>query len=151
MTPATDAKVAPPQPGPGPALRTFLVEDSAIIRENLIATLEEMTPVKVVGSADDEGGAQRWLDDPSHDCDLVIVDVVLRSGSGLGVLRQAARQSAPRRFVVLTNYATADMRERCRTLGADRVFDKSSELDELIAYCDAMGGAMASQAAPRGA
>jgi hypothetical protein len=37
--------------------------------------------------------------------------------------------------VVLTNYATHDMRQTCRSLGADRVFDKSSEVDELIAYC----------------
>jgi DNA-binding NarL/FixJ family response regulator len=121
------------------ALRTFLVEDSPVIRENLIATLEEMTPVQVVGSADDEGGAKRWLDDPSHECELVIVDVVLRNGSGLGVLRAAAQPGSSRRFVVLTNYATADMRERCRALGADRVFDKSSELDDLIAFCVDMG------------
>ena len=31
------------------------------------------------------------------------------------------------------------MRERCRSLGADQVFDKSSELDDLIAYCDGFG------------
>jgi len=37
--------------------------------------------------------------------------------------------------VVLTNYATPDMRNICRDLGADRVFDKSSELESLIAYC----------------
>jgi DNA-binding NarL/FixJ family response regulator len=123
----------------GSALRTFLVEDSPVIRENLIATLEEMTPVQVVGSADEEGAAKRWLDDPSHECELVIVDVVLRSGSGLGVLRAAAQPGSARRFVVLTNYATADMRERCRSLGADRVFDKSSELDDLIAFCVDMG------------
>ena len=41
-----------------------------------------------------------------------------------------------RRRVVLTNYATPDIRETCRALGADRVFDKSSELEELIAYCE---------------
>lgn len=137
MSTLNDAHVA----APGSALRTFIVEDSPIIRENLIATLEEMTPVRVVGSAEDEGGALRWLDDPAHACDLVIVDVVLRSGSGLGVLRAAARPAAVRRrFVVLTNYATADMRERCRSLGADQVFDKSSELDDLIAYCDGFEG-----------
>jgi hypothetical protein len=27
------------------------------------------------------------------------------------------------------------VRERCEALGADRVFDKSSELDDLIDYC----------------
>ncbi len=135
MSQTPDALVATPSVGPGSTLRTFLVEDSAVIRENLIATLEELTPVQVVGSAEDEGAARRWLDDPAHECDLVIVDVVLRSGSGLGVLRAEARQGAARRFVVLTNYATADMRERCRSLGADRVFDKSNEIDALIQYC----------------
>lgn len=143
MSHSPDVPVAAHSAGSSAALRTFLVEDSPVIRENLIATLEEMTPVQVVGSAEDEGGAKRWLDDPAHECDLVIVDVVLRSGSGLGVLRAAAQARSPRRFVVLTNYATADMRERCRTLGADRVFDKSSELDDLIAFCMDMGDGLA--------
>jgi DNA-binding NarL/FixJ family response regulator len=142
MSPISDAAVATPSVVPGSALRTFIVEDSPVIRENLIATLEEMTPVHVVGSAEDEGDAKRWLDDPAHECELVIVDVVLRSGSGLGVLRAAVQPGSPRRFVVLTNYATADIRERCRSLGADRVFDKSSELDDLIAFCVDMGDSL---------
>ncbi len=39
------------------------------------------------------------------------------------------------KVVVLTNYATSDIRRRSMALGADAVFDKSSELDELFAYC----------------
>jgi len=34
--------------------------------------------------------------------------------------------------VILTNYATADMHHRCRELGADAVFDKSTEIEQLI-------------------
>ena len=49
-------------------------------------------------------------------------------------------RTAPGRRVVLTNYATTAIREACRALGADRVFDKSSELDELIAYCERVAG-----------
>jgi DNA-binding NarL/FixJ family response regulator len=123
-----------------PHLRTFIVEDSPIIRENLIATLEETTPVQVVGSAADEGAALRWLEDANHGCDLVIVDVVLQGGSGLGVLRSAELHRIGRRCVVLTNYATPDMRTRCLELGAERVFDKSNELDDLIEYCAHMAG-----------
>ena len=37
--------------------------------------------------------------------------------------------------VVLTNYATSDMREKCKALGAHRVFDKSTDLDDLVSYC----------------
>ena len=39
------------------------------------------------------------------------------------------------KLVVLTNYATADMRAKCLALGADKVFDKSNEIDALMAYC----------------
>lgn len=124
-----------------PNVNTFIVEDSPIILDNLVATLEELAPVKVVGSAADEASAVRWLldSDPAHTCDLVIIDVFLKAGSGLGVLKSAARAGIAGKRVVLTNYATPDMREKCAELGADRVFDKSSELDELIAYCTRLG------------
>lgn len=120
-------------------ISTFIVEDSPIILTNLVATLEELAPVKVVGSAADESGALRWLGEPANRCDLVIIDVVLKNGSGLGVLKGSTHQGLKARRVVLTNYATPDMRRRCTELGADRVFDKSSELEELIAYCAEMG------------
>ena len=116
---------------------TYLIEDSPVIREHLTATLEELTPVRVVGVAAEEATATRWLQDPSHRCDLVIVDLVLEGGSGLGVLRGADTRHDQRRFVVLTNYASDEMRERCAELGAERVFDKSNELDALIDYCSA--------------
>ena len=117
-------------------LSTFIVEDSAIILENLVATLEELAPVQVVGSAGDEATAVQWLlQGGGTRCSLMIIDVYLRAGSGLGVLRSAAAAGVLAQRVVLTNYATPDMREKCVALGAHRVFDKSDELDELIAYC----------------
>jgi DNA-binding NarL/FixJ family response regulator len=123
-------------------VKTFIVEDNPIILEKLVTTLQELTPVHVVGSAADEARAMAWLDDPANDCELLIVDIFLKSGSGLGVLRRTAGRGEPGRRVVLTNYATPDVRDACRDLGADRVFDKSSELEELIAYCEraARGG-----------
>ena len=42
-------------------LKTYLVEDNPVIRESLIATLEELAPVVVVGTADDELTAVQWL------------------------------------------------------------------------------------------
>ena len=55
--------------------------------------------------------------------------------SGLGVLRAASALAQRRNVVVLSNYATPDMRRKCLELGADRVFDKSNEIDALIQYC----------------
>jgi DNA-binding NarL/FixJ family response regulator len=128
-------------------LRTFIVEDSDIILDNLIATLEEMAPVKVVGSAADEYKAVDCLAQLHGEVDLVIVDVFLKAGSGLGVLRSAALSGLPAKRIVLTNYATQDMRQRCRALGAHRVFDKSNDLDELILYCTRLAGGFADTAA----
>lgn len=119
-------------------LRCFLVEDSPVIRQNLIATLEEMLPVTVVGTAEDEASALRWLRESQSDCDLMIIDIFLRSGSGLEVLRAAKSSARNTRLIVLTNFATPDMRKRCLDLGADRVFDKSAELEELLLYCESM-------------
>jgi DNA-binding NarL/FixJ family response regulator len=116
-------------------LKTYIVEDSQVIRENLIATLEELVPLQVVGTAEDEISAIQWLTRPTSEVDLVIIDIFLKSGSGLGVLRAAHALPQPHTLVVLSNYATPDIRRKCLELGADRVFDKSNEIDALILYC----------------
>jgi len=120
---------------PMSALRTFVVEDSPVIRESLVAALEEMAPVIVVGQAEDGPTALRWLDDPDNACELVIIDIFLRLGSGTDVLHSLHQRGHAATCVVLTNYATPDIRTRCLGLGAARVFDKSNEIDDLVAYC----------------
>ena len=119
-----------------PGLSCFLVEDSPVIRENLIATFEEMLGMQVVGVAEDEHAALHWLQHPDSPCDLMIIDIFLKTGTGLEVLARAKALRPELKLVVLTNYATTEMRRRCMMLGADRVFDKSAELEELLAYCE---------------
>lgn len=118
-----------------PQLKTYIVEDSPVIRENLVAALEEMTPVRVVGTAEDERTARAWLESSADDCDLVIIDIFLRQGSGLGLLQALGSGRQRPKRVVLSNFATADMRRKCLALGADSVFDKSNEIDALMGYC----------------
>jgi DNA-binding NarL/FixJ family response regulator len=120
-------------------LRCFLVEDNAVIRQNLIATLEEMLTVEVIGTAEDEPGALRWLQSATKPCDLVIIDLFLKHGSGFGVLSRMHELMPDAHPVVLSNYATPDIRRRCLALGAERVFDKSAELEDLLDHCGALG------------
>lgn len=117
-------------------LRALIVEDNPVILNNLIATLEELSDLRVVSAVGNEKEAIQELITRAPELDLVIIDIFLTSGSGLGVLKYARDLDMPARRVVLTNYATPDMRRRCTELGADQVFDKSSELEELIEYCD---------------
>ena len=70
-------------------------------------------------------------------------------GSGLGVLQAASALKRPMKMVVVTNYATPDIRRKCLALGASRVFDKSSEIDALVEYCTQLAsGAANLQPAP---
>lgn len=116
-------------------ITTYLVEDSAVIRQSLINTLEELTDVRVIGFAEDEASAMTWLLAPANKPDLVIIDLFLKSGTGMGVLGRMNGQAHESTLVVLTNYATTEMRQRCFTLGATQVFDKSNDIEALILYC----------------
>ena len=117
------------------ALRTFIVEDNVVIRENLIDTLEELAAIAVVGFAETETQARSWLVGQPDDWDLAIVDLFLKEGSGIGVLQACRERGKAQKMVVLSNYATQDVRRRCLQLGVDAVFDKSNEIDDLIDYC----------------
>ena len=116
-------------------INTFIIEDSPLILDSLIATLEELAPVTVVGTAGDEFAAVKWINDPCNLWELLIVDVFLKEGSGLGVLRSMLASSSNHKIVVLSNYATEEIRRKSFELGADRVFDKSNEIDSLVSYC----------------
>lgn len=116
-------------------MKCFLVEDSPLIRRRLTETLEEMVGLQVAATAEDEAGAVAWLAANGQDCAIVIIDIFLKGGSGLGVLQSAREANLPAKLVVLSNYANPALRKRCLALGADRVFDKPGEIDALIGYC----------------
>ncbi len=130
-------------------LKTYIIEDSPVIRESLIETLQELGPIAVVGVADNEQGAVQWLTDDANDWHLVIVDLFLRAGSGLGVIRTLRGRKAAHSIVVLSNYASDDMRATCIELGADRVFDKSTEIEALLQYCTGLSQQDGDPGAPR--
>jgi DNA-binding NarL/FixJ family response regulator len=118
-----------------PRLKTYIVEDNVTIRENLVGTLEELTCISAIGFAETEAEASQWLTDHADEWELAIVDLFLKQGSGLGVLQTCRSRRPGQKVVVLTNYATPDIRKRCGQFGVDAVFDKSNEIDGLIDFC----------------
>jgi two-component system, OmpR family, response regulator len=116
--------------------KAYIVEDSPTIRDNLIETLQELALVEAVGTADTEHEGRRWLAQNDSNWDLAIVDLFLREGSGLNILQALQSTKRPgQRIVVLSNHSSKDVRWRCEQLGADAVFDKSTEIDQLVDYC----------------
>jgi DNA-binding NarL/FixJ family response regulator len=123
-------------------LKTYIVEDNATIRDNLMATLEELAGIDAVGTAETENEGKAWLLQAGQAWDLAIVDLFLKQGSGLGVLEACRNRQPHQKVIVLSNYATVDIRKRCAQLGVDAVFDKSNEIDALIDYCIAQSGSI---------
>jgi two-component system OmpR family response regulator len=115
--------------------RAYIVEDSPTIRENLIETLHELALVDAVGTADTEREGKKWLAQQENYWDLAIVDLFLKEGSGLNILEACRDRRPGQKMIVLSNHATDDVRWRCAQLGADAVFDKSTEIEKLVDYC----------------
>ncbi len=121
---------------PGKPLRILLVEDSPLLRGRLENMLSQHAAFKVTGLAAAEAEAIEKLDTVPYD--VIVVDVELRPGSGIGVIRQARARNKETRdgghvwIVVLTNYDLPTVRERCMQAGTDHFLDKMREIDQLI-------------------
>lgn len=113
-------------------MRVFLVEDNAVIRQSLGEAMEELAGAVIVGWADCEDDAIAGLAGLGSGWDAAVVDLFLLRGSGLGVARSVAARATHQRVFIVTNYATPDMRARALAIGADAVFDKSTELEALM-------------------
>ncbi|MBA2964982.1 MULTISPECIES: response regulator [Ramlibacter] len=118
-----------------PQLRTVIVEDNATVRENLVGALEELTCIRVQVALGTEREAQDWLGASDHPWDLLLIDLLLRQGSGMGLVQRLAQRRPNQKVVVFSNYVNAGVRKRCAQLGVDAVFDKSTEIDALVDYC----------------
>lgn len=119
------------------AIQTILVEDNEQIRASLIPTMQELADLQIVEIAETQSDAKQAV--ALHpDWELIVIDLFLREGSGLGVLRECKERRSNQVALVLTNYPTDEMRRRCFELGADGLYDKSLELDAFVERCAAL-------------
>ena len=112
-------------------LRVALVDDSERIRARLAEMLGEIPNVEIAFAADTEGEAVRLV--AQEEWDVLILDLQLRIGTGLGVLKamQGLRGKDDRVAMIFTNYGFRQYRERTLALGADYFFDKARDFDAL--------------------
>ena len=112
-------------------LRVILVEDSPIIRARLAETLSEIPNLEIIGQAESESDALALLDGGGWDA--VVLDLQLRQGTGLGVLRKLKQAGRPSKskVIVFTNYAFPQYRDRSMSFGADFFFDKAREFHRV--------------------
>ena len=119
------------EPQHGGDLRVVIVEDSALIRARLSESLAEIPHIVIVDQVENEATALAVLRDKQWDA--VVLDLQLKQGTGLGVLKALAQGTRPEnaKIIVLTNYAFPQYRERSLALGADYFFDKAREFHRV--------------------
>lgn len=115
-----------------PGLRVVIIEDSKIILERLEESLALIANVEVVGHADNESDALMLLRNARWN--VALVDLQLKSGTGIGVLKALGEAGTDdrHRVIVITNYAYPQYETRCRALGATHFFDKSRQWNSLM-------------------
>jgi DNA-binding NarL/FixJ family response regulator len=111
------------------ASRVFLVEDSALIRERLLQLLAGLDGVEVVGDADNAVDAIAGIVAAAPDA--VVLDIKLKNGSGIDVLKRIKQSLPSVTVIMLTNYATNEYRRRCLEAGAEYFLDKTNEFENL--------------------
>jgi len=136
-------------------LKVVIVEDSASIRSRLVALVEEIGNMEVVGEATKEAEAISLC--ISKQPDVIILDMQLAIGSGLGVLKalklnvlnalnmsnDANPAKPPPLIIVLTNFPSPNVQRAATTLGAEHFLDKSLEFHRLPALLRTAAGAEA--------
>ena len=121
-------------------VRVVLVEDSERILAHLAEELAAIDNVCIAGTAATEAEALQLLGQGHWD--LAILDLQLKEGNGLRVLKAVREQLADSGTIaVFTNYAFPQYRKRSLDLGADYFFDKSRELSRVVELAEDMAGA----------
>lgn len=110
-------------------MRLLIADDSELIVDRLITSLQAIKGVEVVdraGTVEEASEAVRTLRP-----DVVILDMQMPGGTGLDVLATMKRDQVSCTVIVLTNFAYPQYRKKCLASGANFFLDKSTEFDKV--------------------
>jgi CheY-like chemotaxis protein len=111
-------------------VRVLVVDDSAAVRDRLVAMLRETERIARVEEATSADEALESVRARSHDA--IILDLQMPGKIGLAILHELKRGPLPPLVIVLTNDASEHHRRECFARGADFFFDKSKHFDRVV-------------------
>lgn len=110
-------------------ISVFIVDDSPIVRDRLVAMLSELEGVEVVGQAQDAVEATCLIRELRPDA--VVLDIQLASGNGIDVLRTIKKERPDVLVIMLTLYPDLQYRESCMKAGASFFLDKATGFEKI--------------------
>lgn len=115
-------------------VKVFLVEDMKHLQDVMEDFLRTLGDFALVGTATTEAEAILWLDEHPSEWDLLIADLVLDQGTGLGVIAKCRDRPAGAKVAVLSDYVTPGIHRHCIALGADVAISKS-DMPAFTDFC----------------
>ena len=110
-------------------MKVYVVEDAVQVRKRLVALLQTVPGVTVVGEADAVGAAIAGIE--ATGADTVLLDLQLADGSGLDVLAAVKPKHPGLRVIVLSNFDSPQHQRASYAHGADLFLDKSQEFGRV--------------------
>jgi DNA-binding NarL/FixJ family response regulator len=119
--------------------KIFLVDDHPLVREWLSNLIEQQQDLTVCGEADDVPRAQRAI--VAAKPDLAIVDISLKGGSGIELIKQMKAQDAQLPIVVFSMHDESVYAERAIRAGARGYIMKRESAKNVVgAIRQVLGG-----------
>jgi DNA-binding NarL/FixJ family response regulator len=110
--------------------RVLIVDDHPLVREGLAARIGSQRDLEVCGEAADVDGALALLDETRPD--LMIVDLMLKSGHGLDLINKASRREPPPKMLVLSAHDESMFAARVIRAGAHGYVNKQEAQDKVL-------------------
>jgi two-component system NarL family response regulator len=112
------------------SIRVLIVEDHNVVRQGLVALLNVVEGLKVVGEAAD--GVEAITQFRKHQPDVTLIDLRLPRMSGVDAIERIRMETPQARFIVLTTYDGDEDIYRALKAGARAYLLKGMTSEELI-------------------
>ena len=110
-------------------MKVLLVDDHALIRSGVAAALAQKN-FEVVAEASSVSQGLAMLN--THKPEITLIDINLGSGSGIDLIKQAKKDGASSKFVLLTMHDDNQTLELAKAAGAVAFITKSAPTDRLL-------------------
>lgn len=111
--------------------RVFLIDDHPLVRDSLTMLIDQQEDMAVCGEAEDQASALKGLGQASPD--IAIVDLSLKEGSGLDLIKHLKARLPALQVVVLSMHDEKLYAERCIRAGARGYVMKRESSKRIVA------------------
>ncbi len=140
MVAAADGSAPPSAPAPPPpaVIGVLLVDDHPLVRDGLIARMESVDDIRVVGEAGDAVEALERV--AACRPQVVLMDIGMRGASGIDLAEQLIARDPGLIVLMLSMYDSAEYAQRAMAVGARGYVLKNSPSTEILTAIRTVAG-----------